>query len=758
MFQIFAARMFEQRVLSAYKKKLATERTEKLLQELDDEKRLEEERKAQKASKAAKKRDRERQKKLAAQEAKAKKEAEKAAEEAAKKAEAEKRAEEQRRQIEEKRKAKEAQRKREEEERHRKEAERLKRAQEQERKAREAREAKEREKKLKDEQRQKEKDARDAKERQARELKERQQREREQKEKEARERKEKLEAERQRKSEAKPDKDKQKDQAAAKPVASAKGASSSVQAAVPKGSKRQQAQQPSQGAPQAADKQQQPPMTMSLPQHPAPPSSTATYSSPKVAVATPIIPPRAVAHPIRSRTSSQQQDSASGTAASHQGSATSYSGSPHASTPSHSSPGAVGSHGGSHMAPGMPGVSQQGPQSGSPSLASLRASSLNTASPPPFPLGRGGSMPPPPPGFPQMPMPPGLQNRMPQDQVFPPGRGGFGYAPDMMHLPPGLAPPLGRAAYGGPPPPPGFSQPAGDPLLGLNPGFGLPSDIGPPPPQPRQMSGSIDPLSTPSLSTQPINRPTPIGRPASIVHGHRSADHAHESAEEEEHLGSRALLDDDQPDDPVSLGQGSLRQRTAAPGPNIRTQFPPPSGFMDSAFGSPFHTQWGSPSNSAFTPQSALGGGGGSLWSAGGSAGAATHFAAPVGVGAPLRSARPPPFNAVALRHMLCQACQTLRDAGQANGQGYVDFAAVRASICQAVGHDVPDGELLAISETEGSVQNGGGTFDCLIADSGGGGGDRRLMRWVAGVGEKAAHGVGAPGDIGSPVIGAGRS
>lgn len=727
MFQIFAARMFEQRVLSAYKKKLASERTEKLLQELDDEKRLEEERKASKASKAAKKRDRERQKKLAAQEAKAKREADKAAEEAARKAEAEKKAEEQRRQVEEKRKAKEAQKKREEEERHRKEAERLKRAQEQERKAREAREAKEREKRLKDEQKQKEKEAHEAKERQAREQKERQQKEKEQKEREARERKEKQEAERQKKIEAK-----QKGQA--KSGASAKGIS--AQAAALKGSKKQ-GQQPA-ASPHA---EKQPPATVSLPQHPAP-TPSANYASPKVAVATPIMP-RAAAHPIRSRTSSQQQDSpAPGTTASQQGSATSHSGSPHASTPLHASPGALGSQSGSHVAPGMPGLSQQAPQSGSPSVSSLRASSLNTASPPPFPIGRGG-MPPPPPGFPQMPMPPGLHNRMPQDQVFPPGQGAFRYGPDMMHLPPGLAPPLGRAGYGGPPPPPGFSQPTGDPLLGLNPGFGLPSDIAPPPQQqPRQMSGSMDPLSASSLSGQPISRPTPIGRPSSVVHGQRSGDNSQDTAEDEnEHLGSRALLDDE-PDDPVSLGQGSLRQR-AAPGPNIRTQFPPPSGFMDQAFGSPFHSQWGSPSGSAFTPQSALGG---SLWSAG----ANNHFAAPGAPGAPLRP-RPAPINAVTLRHMLCQACQSLRDSGQATNEGYVDFASVKASIYQTLGHEVADSELLAISETEGSVQNGGGSFDSV------GEGAQRLMRWVSGAGEKVGA-LGAPGDIGSPVIGAGRS
>ena len=40
MFQIFAARMFEQRVLTAYREKVALERKKKLLEELDDESRV----------------------------------------------------------------------------------------------------------------------------------------------------------------------------------------------------------------------------------------------------------------------------------------------------------------------------------------------------------------------------------------------------------------------------------------------------------------------------------------------------------------------------------------------------------------------------------------------------------------------------------------------------------------------------------------------------------------------------------------------
>ena len=54
MFQIFAARMFEQRVLQAYREKVAKQREEQLLRELeeeDDAKRQKEEKKAKESQK-----------------------------------------------------------------------------------------------------------------------------------------------------------------------------------------------------------------------------------------------------------------------------------------------------------------------------------------------------------------------------------------------------------------------------------------------------------------------------------------------------------------------------------------------------------------------------------------------------------------------------------------------------------------------------------------------------------------------------------
>ncbi|EEP82502.1 conserved hypothetical protein [Uncinocarpus reesii 1704] len=124
MFQIFAARMFEQRVLTAYREKIARERQERLIQELEEENRLDVEREAKKAREAQKKKDKKRLQKQAKEEEKQKREAERAAEEAAQKALEEKRLEEQRKKKEEQRKKREAEKKAQEEDRLRKEAER----------------------------------------------------------------------------------------------------------------------------------------------------------------------------------------------------------------------------------------------------------------------------------------------------------------------------------------------------------------------------------------------------------------------------------------------------------------------------------------------------------------------------------------------------------------------------------------------------------------------------------------------------------
>ena len=60
MFSIFAARMFEQRVLQAYREKVAQERQLQLLRELEDEDKLTKEKEAKKQSQNQKKKDKKR--------------------------------------------------------------------------------------------------------------------------------------------------------------------------------------------------------------------------------------------------------------------------------------------------------------------------------------------------------------------------------------------------------------------------------------------------------------------------------------------------------------------------------------------------------------------------------------------------------------------------------------------------------------------------------------------------------------------------
>ncbi|PYH43311.1 putative stress response protein Nst1 [Aspergillus saccharolyticus JOP 1030-1] len=177
MFQIFAARMFEQRVLTAYREKVAEQRQQKLIEELMEEETRNEQRNAKKAREAEKRKERKRLQKQAKEEEKARREAEKAAEEAAAKAEQEKKLEEQRKKREEQRKKREAERKAQEAERARKEAEKQRRQREERERQAEAerkqREQKEQEKKRREEARQKEREERELREKLAKEERER---------------------------------------------------------------------------------------------------------------------------------------------------------------------------------------------------------------------------------------------------------------------------------------------------------------------------------------------------------------------------------------------------------------------------------------------------------------------------------------------------------------------------------------------------------------------------------------------------------
>ncbi|KAK4045976.1 Stress response protein nst1 [Microbotryomycetes sp. JL201] len=184
MFQVFAARMFEQRVLQAYREKVAAERQLQLLREIEAEERLAEEREAKKAKEAQKKKDKKRQ-----EEERMRKEAEReAAERAAREAE-EARLEEDRRRNEEQRLKREAERRAKEEEKARRE-EKARQAKEKERVEKEEKARLAKEARLAAEREAKEKKAREEAERKAREEAERKAREAERKEREEREERE----------------------------------------------------------------------------------------------------------------------------------------------------------------------------------------------------------------------------------------------------------------------------------------------------------------------------------------------------------------------------------------------------------------------------------------------------------------------------------------------------------------------------------------------------------------------------------------
>ncbi|GAO18979.1 hypothetical protein UVI_02060530 [Ustilaginoidea virens] len=708
MFQIFAARMFEQRVLSAYKEKVAKERQDKLLEELEEENRQVDQQKAKKAKNAQKKKDKAAQKKQALAEERARKEAEKAAEEAARLEAEQRRIAEQKQKAEEKRKQKEAQKRAEEEARLKRETERQRRAHEQREKQaeleRKAREAKERDKKLKEEQRQREKDARDQREREAQERKEKQ--ERDKREKEARA----ARAQRESQEAAQRARD---DKANQKPSA----------AAVPPTPHSQPIQIPKRGQGHTV------PLSTALstalptvlPQHPPNPAS---FASPKMPMATPIIPKAPT--PMRTRTSSQQQDSGPGSSAASQcTSLASQLPSPYSGTPVQVSPGPAGQD--RKPGSGVSLLASQLGQAASPQSVQPKLPSHT----PPF-----QQMPPmamqPPPGLVHH-RSPGFPSPIAPDAMFPMG---FRPVPSMMIPPPGIHGPAGRGFPPGPVPPPGFSHSTTDPFP-VTQGFPLAKDS-PAPSHARQASAGFSEnqqhLGVPS---QPIGRPAPIGRPGSLSHGQ-----PHMEDEDAQHLGSRVLVDDDEPL-PMDASLGGLRNQP--PGP--RGSFAA-SPFMDAGY--PIgQNPWGPPAASA---QQHFHGPGfaNSTW---GSPTVLPGFslASPAPALGTVRTSSQP--RHVAVRLMLCQACKDLSGSGNADANGYIDLGTIKAQIDAYSGDtSITEHDLLDLCDTEGNHSNGGGTFDLKPSSSGHG---KHMIRWMPdprdGSGQNY-RAVGAPGEIGSPL------
>ncbi len=547
MFQIFAARMFEQRVLTAYREKVALERQQKLLEELDDESRVGAQREAKKAKEAQKKKDKKRQQKQAKDEEKAKRDAEKAAEEAAAKALEEKKAEELRRRKEEQRRKKEADKKAQEEEKQRKEAEkqrRLKEAKEQQvEQERKQREQKEHEKKKREEIKKKEREEREVREKAAREKRERDARA---------------------KSEVETKIPNRKDEAAAK---------HSVQTAHNNSKRPSPANGPS--------------IAGSVPPGLHPPLTTSGHASPHLQIATPVVPKAPT--PMRQRQQSLQE---------------SRNNSPKTSLPaissSTTSPGAPAGPNGTLTGPGkgalQPLLTQQaqpapyyspgghsGQVSQPPGLSSIpsmvsNAFSSSTFGPPPSPMTQ------------QAPHHPAMYSN--QVTVGAAQYRNF-MTPNGIPFPPGIngsrQMPQGRGGMMDPPP--SQISPIGVPSVGSNDvsRYGLSRDNMPSQTHSRNTSASFDRsgFETPTTpaQAQPIARPAPIKRPSSAAPHQQTGNVPPANPDVDDlsiHFGSSALIDDT--DLLLTSNPNDPRRGSMAPGAprSVRQGFGINSGFSDS--------------------------------------------------------------------------------------------------------------------------------------------------------------------------------
>ncbi|CRG86406.1 Stress response protein nst1 [Talaromyces islandicus] len=704
MFQIFAARMFEQRVLTAYREKVAQQRQELLLQELLEEETLNEQRTAKKAREAQKKKDKKRQQKQAREEERARREAEKAAEEAAARALEEKKQEEQRRKKEELRKKKEAEKKQQEEERLRKEAEKQKRLQEERERHAEAERKKERERKKRDDAKRKEREEREAREKELREKKAKQERDRK----------------------AREEQQKQSSDPATKPE---QGAKDRIQS------------QPSQpAAPGAKRMSQSGPGMIPMPPGLQHPHGAPAANSPHFQVATPIIPKAPT--PARPRQPSQQGS--------------------HASSPR--SQAASGTEPLASISPQTIPMSQSSgtPTSSSGKLGLAQQPILHHPQPsaPLSPLGGAGRSHPlgypsmnglpshPPPGMAGIPTRPLGNENMP---LYPPPSGPVGGqyrgfpGPNGVMLPPGIG--AGRSMPG---PGRGFPMDAGHNLAfsGQPPVPGVMTathSVGRPQGHSRQTSGSYDrsPLDGQTMNA-PISRPTPIKRPSSPQKIDGKTNHS-EVDDLSAQLGSSALLEESDipftanlsqslPGPPVPGGFGLSRASFGASplfadplSPPKQPSFSGPGNTwgVQAPFGAPFAGSWGAPTGGGW-PNRAFGTGGNHR----------THTSRPV-----------------AVRLLVIQAIKSLNSMSPSkSAPGFHPASRLLQQVEQLKPPNEPSiqlNEMLDICDTEGNPQNGGGSFIVKEDDS-----HNRYVKFEPDSNSPMAnHRVGlAPGDIGSPI------
>lgn len=269
----------------------------------------------------------------------------------------------------------------------------------------------------------------------------------------------------------------------------------------------------------------------------------------------------------------------------------------------------------------------------------------------------------------------------------------------------------------------------------------------------RQQSGSIDKSAFETASpapTQPIARPAPIGHSSS---GQRNFESGHGGRSDVDdlsnHLGSSALLDDS--DEP--LGGLATRRASAAPGGLSRQGgFPQsvPFGMDPAGFGGMNYSGgWGAPLHGNLNPFGASSLPGSTYM--GGWSNPQTFGGNPsMNPSSNMRSNQP---RSVAVRLMLCNACRHLEGS---TPDGFHSISAVRDQIerMNNPAEVISEKELLDLCETEGSSHNGGGFFDVRSEPNG-----QMSIRYEPDLMSQNGSGrpIGAPGEIGSPVVGHGQ-
>lgn len=243
------------------------------------------------------------------------------------------------------------------------------------------------------------------------------------------------------------------------------------------------------------------------------------------------------------------------------------------------------------------------------------------------------------------------------------------------------------------------------------------------------------------MNAQPIAKPTPIGRPSSVVHGQRPESHRSESKDVEEvtrHFGSSSLLEES---DVLLTTNGTGRRSSVAPSMSR-------GGFSNS--GAPFVDQ---PMYGSWPNQPQFGGS-----SLPGSQAWGNHIQPSLGgwdnpmssvfnnINNSVHRAGHP--RSVNLRLALCRAHHNLMSR---SSDGYIEMPLMFDQVQKLLPEEMlNEKELLEMCETEGTPNNGGGFFDIKTIDN------DNYIKYTPDEGGRRT--LGAPGEIGSPVTGGGNA